>query len=154
LSLPTVGSNRKTENPRTRRSDLYLCGVAKLPNPGRKWRWRCWCFKPFKCPASRRIHASSGRRRNLLVLHTSLGSQLHHVPEERRGERRGGGALGERGGGGQREDLELGPRFDSPLIFIDTAVFHKNPVIVNNDHPAQSARNSIECDPLGPSASP
>ncbi|MQL96591.1 hypothetical protein Taro_029269 [Colocasia esculenta] len=73
---------------------------------------------------------------------------------QEREERRGGGALGERGGVGQREDLELGPGFNSPRIFIDTAVFHKNPVTVYNDHPAQSARNSIACDPLGPSASP
>ncbi|MQL97357.1 hypothetical protein Taro_030051 [Colocasia esculenta] len=91
----------KTVNPRTGRSDLYLCGVAKLPNSGRKWHWRRWSFKPFKCPASRRIHASSGHRRDLLGLHASPGSQLHHVPE--REERRGGGALEREKSGAARE---------------------------------------------------
>jgi len=72
-----------------------------------------------------------------------------------REEREGGGAPGrERGGGRPGLSLELGPGFNSQRIFIDTAVFHKNPVIVYKEHLAQSARNSYACDPLGPTASP
>ncbi|MQL80900.1 hypothetical protein Taro_013356 [Colocasia esculenta] len=145
LKVRVCLSCKESYSAQRKRDSLHL---ISLP------RWRCWCFKPFRCLTSRRFHVSFGRRRDLLGLHASPGSQLHHVLGERRGERRGGDALGERGGGGQREDLELWPGFDSPRVFIDTAVFHKNPVIVYNVHPSQSAQNSIACDPLGPSATP